>query len=332
MSTLAELVRAERTRSDTRTALVPAVCRFAALGTTAVVVAADPAALEAAVDAVRAEVAAVDAACSRFREDSELSALNAAGGTARAVSPVLLGAIDVALRAARLTDGLVDPTVGSVMRVIGYDRDFDLVPPDGPALRVTVGPVPGWRAVAVDRARGVVQLPSGVSLDLGATAKAWCADRAAGAAWRATRSGVLVSLGGDVAVAGEPPSGAWRVHVTDHHAAGDRAPGQTVAIRGGGLATSGTTARRWERGGRTFHHIVDPATGTSAAGPWRTVSVVAGTCTDANTASTAAVILGDRAPAWLMARGLAARLVAHDGTVARTGGWPEGGDDLCSPR
>src|SRR5581483_12108778 len=122
--------------------------------------------------------------------DSELSALNAAGGTARAVSPVLLGAIDVALRAARLTDGLVDPTVGSVMRVIGYDRDFDLVPPDGPALRVTVWPVPGWRAVAVDRARGVVQLPSGVSLDLGATAKAWCADRAAGAAWRATRSGV----------------------------------------------------------------------------------------------------------------------------------------------
>ena len=142
------------------------------------------------------------------------------------------------------------------------------------------------------------------------------------AAALAARSGVLVSLGGDVAVAGRPPAGGWRIRVTDHHRAGDDAPGQTVAISAGGLATSGTTARRWRRGGQELHHIIDPATGQSATGPWRTVSVAAGTCVDANTASTAAIILGEGAPTWLEGRRLAARLVGVDGAVIYTAGWP----------
>jgi thiamine biosynthesis lipoprotein len=271
---------------------------------------------------VKAQVAAVDAACSRFREDSELAEINAAAGTAVAVSPVLLDALEVAVRAAGLTDGLVDPTVGTAMRVLGYDRDFANVPADGPPLRIKVGAVPGWQAITVDKAAGTVRIPAGVTLDLGATAKAWCADRAAAAAASASGAGVLVSLGGDVATAGPPPPGGWLVRVTDHHGAPDHAPGQTVAITNGGLATSGSTARRWRRGGQDVHHIVDPATGLSAAGPWRTVSVAAGTCADANTASTAAIILGERAPAWLEARRLAARLVGSEGRIVYTSGWP----------
>jgi len=297
---------------------------FPALGTTAVVVLAEvDGDSGAACQAVEAEVGEVDAACSRFRDDSELAKLNAAGGAAIAASPVLLDALEVAVRAARLTEGLVDPTAGSVLRVLGYDRDFAEVPATGPALQIRVGPVPGWQAISIDRAAGTARLPAGVSLDLGATAKAWCADRAAASAASAAACGVLVSLGGDVAVAGPPPAGGWRVRVTDHHGAGDDAPGQTVSITVGGLATSGITARRWRRGGQELHHIIDPATGQSAAGPWRTVSVAAGTCADANTASTAAIILGERAPAWLEAHRLAARLVGADGEIVRTGGWPE---------
>jgi thiamine biosynthesis lipoprotein len=297
---------------------------FPALGTTAVVLLSDLGGdVDAAVCAVRTQVDLVDAACSRFRSDSELSALNAAGGAAFTASPVLLGALDVALRAARLTDGLVDPTVGDVMRAGGYDRDFADVAGDGPAVRLVIGPVPGWRAIAVDRSAGTVRVPAGVTLDLGATAKAWCADRAATSAASASGSGVLVSLGGDVAVAGPPPPGGWRVRVTDHHAAAADAPGQTIAITSGGLATSGTTARRWRRGGEEIHHIIDPATGRSAAGPWRTVSVVAGTCADANAASTAAIIMGAAAPAWLEAHGISARLVTTDSACVRTGEWPE---------
>jgi thiamine biosynthesis lipoprotein len=129
----------------------------------------------------------------------------------------------------------------------------------------------------------------------------------------------LVNLGGDVATAGPAPVGGWRVRVTDDHAAGDRAPGETVAITGGALATSSTTVRRWAGG----HHIIDPATGRPAAAPWRTVSVAAATCVDANTASTAAVVLGDAAPAWLADRRLPARLCAQDGAVLRVAGWPQ---------
>ena len=311
---------------------MPQSVSFPALGTTAVVVVTQPAAAEAARTVVDQEVGDFDAACSRFRDDSELARVNAGAGAPVEVSPLLLDAVEVALRAARLTGGVVSPTVGSAMRIIGYDRDFAQVPPDGPPPVVRITPVPGWRMVQVDRLAGTLRVPAGVELDLGATAKALCADRCAQNAARSTGSGVLVSLGGDIAVAGEVPEGGWVIRVTDDHAAREGTlpgtPGQTVAIISGGLATSSTTVRRWVRGGTTMHHLVDPATGQPAAGGWRTATVVAATCVDANIASTTAIVLGARAPAWLAERGLSARLVADDGSVCLVGGWPD--DDPTS--
>jgi thiamine biosynthesis lipoprotein len=304
----------------------PAAVSFPALGTTAVLVVEDPAVTAEARGIVEAEIDAMDRACSRFREDSELSGVNAAAGHAVPVSPLLLEAVDVALEAARSTDGLVDPTVGGAMRVLGYDRDFAQVDPAGGSLQVSVGRIPGWRLVAVDRLRRTVRVPSGVELDLGATAKALCADRAASAASAAIGSGVLVSLGGDVSIAGPPPAGGWTVLVTDDHASPLDGPGQRVAIASGGLATSGITVRRWARGGRELHHVIDPSTGMPADAVWRTVSVAARSCVDANVASTAAVILGAAAPLWLAERELPARLVAVDGAVTTVSGWPAGED------
>ena len=298
---------------------------FPALGTTAVVLTTDPAALSRAVAAVQAEVDAVDRACSRFRDDSELSVLNRSAGRPFAASPLLLEAIAVAQRAATLTTGLVDPTIGGALRVLGYDRDFGEVAADGPAVRAVARRVPGWQAISVDRRAGTVRVPAGVSLDLGATAKALCADRAVAAAAGGGGPGVLVSLGGDVAVAGDPPSGGWPVHVTDDHAAAPGSGGQTISIFSGGLATSGVTVRRWERGGREFHHVLDPSTGLPADTVWRTVSVAAGSCVDANIGSTAAVILGAAAVDWLEARRLPARLVRPGGEVTVIAGWPPAG-------
>lgn len=295
---------------------------FPALGTGAVVLATAPGSLEIVRQAVAAEVDAIDRACSRFRSDSELERVNRAGGAAVAVGGGLLEALDAALRAARLSDGDVDPTVGEAVRVLGYDRDFAAVPPNGRPL-VRVATVPGWRRVRIDRARGLVQVPAGVLLDLGATAKALAADHAAARAAAAAGCGVLVSLGGDLATAGEPPPGGWPVRVADWHAARADADGETVRIHGGALATSSSTVRRWTRGGERLHHIVDPASGRPAASPWRTVSVAAATCVDANVAATAAIIRGEAAPAWLGSLGLPARLVRHDGSVVRVGGWPE---------
>jgi FAD:protein FMN transferase len=298
---------------------------FPALGTTASLCVSDADALGTARGELERELAEIDLACSRFREDSELVRLNAAAGT----GPVeagerLLEAVKVALAAADSTVGLVDPTIGRTLRLAGYDRRFASVKlRDGASFRARFAPVPGRGGVRLDSTAGTIRLERGVELDLGATAKALAADRSARAAAAASGAGVLVSLGGDVAVAGPAPDGGWPVLVADDHAASLDEPGPTVAIESGGLATSGTTVRRWRSGRIVLHHIVDPRTGRPAVTPWRTVTVAAGSCVDANVASTAAVVLGEDAAAWLARRGVAARLVRESGEVELVGAWPE---------
>jgi thiamine biosynthesis lipoprotein ApbE len=293
-----------------------------ALGTAVVVAVSAGDALEAAREAVAAEIDALDRACSRFRGDSDLARLNAAHGVPVMVSPLLAQAIRVALRAARLTDGDVDPTVGGSMEAIGYDADFSAIAPDSESPAPRYRPAAGWTEVVITDLTQLVTLPAGIVLDLGATAKALGADRAAAAAHAATGAGVLVSLGGDIALAGTAPPLGWAVHVTDDHAASAEAPGQTIMLQSGGLATSSLTVRRWRRGGVPVHHIVDPRTGVPAESPYRTVSVAAATCVDANTATTAALVRGAAAADWLESTGLPARLVTHDGVVVHLNRWP----------
>lgn len=302
---------------------------FDALGTTAVVAVSDPSALDRARRAVEQVVREFDEACSRFREDSELCRLNARAGEAVAVSPLLLDAIGAALRAAELTDGDVVPTVGEALVALGYDRDFAAVEAAGPRptpIRIT--PVPAWQTVKLDPAVGTVQFARGVKLDLGATAKALAADRAAAAAHEAAGCGVLVSLGGDLSIAGPAPEPGWEIRVTDDHRSDTSAPGQWITLASGGLATSSTSVRRWVTTSGEAHHLIDPATGLSANSPWRTVSVSAGSCLDANIASTAAMIRGGRAVPWLESLGLPSRLVGVNGAVRHVAGWPAEGDDL----
>jgi thiamine biosynthesis lipoprotein len=294
---------------------------FPALGTTVSVLVTEPRGIPVARRAVEDELAEMDAAASRFRSDSDLTRLNGAGGRQVQVGPLLITALTVALRAAELTDGDVDPTIGRALRLSGYDRDFAEVAPVGPTLGVHSAPAAGWQAVELDPADGWVRMPAGVEVDLGATAKALAVDRAAAAAHVAADCGVLVSVGGDLAMCGPPPADGWVVRVTDDHRDAGGC-GQTVTVVDGGLATSSTTVRRWSRGGQNVHHIVDPRTGQPASGPWRTVSVTARSCVDANTASTAAIVRGARAVPWLGELGLPARLVADDGRVVTIGGWP----------
>ena len=303
--------------------------RLEAFGTTALVVVADPSRLSDAIAAVERTVAEFDLACSRFRSDSELTALNAAAGAVVPVGPVLLEAVTAAVRAARLTGGDVDPTVGGALIALGYDRDYALLERLGAESGALVS-VPGWRTVLVDPSAGTVRTAPGVTLDLGATAKALAADHAASAAAGAAECGVLVSFGGDMAIAGPAPDEGWPVYVTDDHRAGVDAPGQWITLRSGGLASSSVSVRRWRRGTGTAHHLVDPATGDSADSVWRTVSVTAASCLDANIASTAAIIRGERAPAWLSELGLPSRLVGIDGMVRHLAGWPSAGDELPS--
>jgi FAD:protein FMN transferase len=343
--------------------------RLDAFGGIAVVAVADAAALPAAVDAVSRTVVEFDQACSRFRDDSELSAVNRASGMPVRVGPVFLDAVAASLRAARLTGGDVDPTVGEALIALGYDRDFDALSSDrdaasrrdgdavsrrdgdavsrrggdavsrrggdavsrrdGDAAFVRpVARIPGWRTVAVDLERSTVRVAQGVVLDLGATAKALAADRAAALAHSQAGCGVLVSFSGDIAIAGPAPVDGWRVRVTDDHRASVDAPGQWISLRSGGLATSSTSVRQWRTAVGVAHHLVDPSTGRSAESVWRTASVTAASCLDANVASTATIIRGGEAAAWLEGLGLPSRLVHVDGTVRHLAGWPSEDDDL----
>ena len=279
--------------------------------------------------AVEAELWAIDAAASRFRTDSELCRLNRADGTRTAVSPLLLEALQLGMRAAALTGGAVDPTLGGELRTLGYDRDFDRlaqVPASRP-LRWAVGPEQpsrrsSWAQIELCEDPPSARLPVGVQIDLGATAKALAADRASAAAHALTGAGVLVSLGGDISTAGECPDDGWTIRVTDDHRCDTSPASQTITIRDGGLATSSLVVRRWEHDGDERLHILDPSTGRPVNPYWRTASVSAGDCSDANIASTAAIVLGERASQWLAEQELPARLVAVDGTVKRLGGWP----------
>ncbi|MEU7785735.1 FAD:protein FMN transferase [Amycolatopsis sp. NPDC049159] len=332
--------------------MTTAATAFRALGTTAELLVTDPARLGAATELLHGELAAIDLACSRFRPDSEISRLHEAAGRQVRVSPLLAEALGVALRAARVSDGLVDPTVGDAVRELGYDRDFaevagrvdaaeagrapgeeDLTASEravggsdlaaAPADSAPPTPAPGWHRVLFDPVRRLVVLPRGVRLDLGATAKALAADRAARRIHSVVGCGTLVNLGGDLRAAGRPPAGGWQVALADDHAGAVASPDATVALhRDFALASSGITRRRWRLGGRTVHHIVDPRTGDVPEPRWRTASVAAKSTVDANTAATAAIVLGAAAPEWLARRRLPARLVGVGGDVVTTPGWP----------
>lgn len=277
--------------------------------TKARIVVTDEDALADARALTEAQLNAIDLACSRFRPDSELRACS--GRTTR-VSPLLADLVRTALEAAEETQGDVDPTVGSALVELGYDHDLSDV--DGPPVRLRV---PGWQQFRLERR--YLTVPDGIELDLGATAKAFAADRCARLINAYLHVGVLVSLGGDIATAGEGPEGGWRVLVRDQ----PDDPGCTVTIPAGtAMATSSTRSRTWRRNGLTLHHILNPRTGWPADPVWRSATVAAPTCVAANTATTAALVRGAQAPAWLRSRDVPARLVRADGEVVTLGGWP----------
>lgn len=298
---------------------------FPALGTTAFVAVTDGHALGRARGILERSVRRLDETCSRFRTDSELSRANARAGSELSVSPLLAELIAVGLRAYDMSQGRVDPTLGSELRAAGYDRTFSLVR-ERDTWTIAAGSgrrVSARHGVLLDTAELTLLAPTGVELDLGATAKAWCADRSAQLIHRLTGSGALVALGGDVAVAGAPPPTGWPIRISDDHAAPLDGPGPVVAITHGGLATSSTTVRRWRTDQGEAHHILDPATGVPARATWRCVTVAAATCVEANVAATASIVLGEAARTWLQDRALPARLLRENGTVESIAGWPD---------
>jgi thiamine biosynthesis lipoprotein len=301
-----------------------------AIGTTAVIVVTEPRCADRALSMLDADLRHLDQACSRFRPDSELRRLERVSrGHPVVVSRLLFEALEVACVVAVQTAGIVDPTIGSALVELGYDRDFDQLPGSGPGPLGPLGPAepaPGWWQILLDPSTGTASVPAGVRVDLGATAKAFAADRAARRMAAELGCGALVNLGGDVAVAGEVPDGGWSVGIAPECRTPLDAVDQVVSVVSGGLATSGTTTRTWVHGGRRVHHIIDPWTGDAAPAVWALVSATAATCVEANAWTTAAVVWGEDAVGNLAALGVPARLVDADGSVVYVGDWPRSGD------
>lgn len=300
--------------------LTPSTAQWEVWSTTARLVLTDATLLEPAREIAYRKLAAVDVACSRFRDDSELATLPA--GRPVKVSPLLASLVGAALEAAEATDGLVSPMLGNALASLGYDRDWAGMQGDrgqSPGSGVRIRPAPSWRHVRLDR--GLLTVPRGVRLDLGATGKAFTADLIAAQIASELGVGVLMALGGDIATAGATPEGGWHVLVQDQP--GD--PAVVVVLPpGGAIATSSTQGRRWRSGGTQLHHILDPRNCRPVQPVWRTATVAAGNCVRANALSTAALVLGAAAPGWLTEQGQAARLVSAGDppTVVNLAGFP----------
>jgi thiamine biosynthesis lipoprotein len=296
---------------------------FRAIGTMATVIVRDVALADLAERTLAGEVEAIDLACSRFRADSELQMVHDNAGRTVKVSALLFEALDVALRVAERTGGAVDPTIGNAIAALGYDADLDAVTSRPAAPARALGTVAGYAHVQLNHRDRSVRIPHGVRLDLGSTAKALAADRAAASIAQAIGDGALVSLGGDVAVAGPAPAGGWAIGIARESSTTAGHVDQVVAITQGGLASSATSVRAWCTGDRHVHHIVDPRTGDCVEPYWVMVSATGSSCVEANLVTTAAIVWGEQALHKLSGFEQAARLVRFDGEVLSVNGWPQ---------
>lgn len=294
--------------------------RFRAMGTDChVLVYAPESAAEELADLALVRVELLEQSWSRFRPASELNRLNAGAGHGPQLVSADLLLLARSMREAWLgTDGLFDPTVLTSMRALGYDDDFATVAarPATALDDVLLASAPGMSGVTIDESASTISLPSGVGLDPGAIGKGLAADIVAEELVGAGAHGVLVNLGGDVSLAGEPEAGEqWAIGIEDERRATDDSERliQTLTLDGGraGVATSTTLKRRWAQGRR--HHVLDPRTGTMSAGDLVQVTVVAPTACTAEWAATAALLQpSDDAAGWLHRQGRTALLLTAD--------------------
>lgn len=260
----------------------------------------------------------LEARWSRFIEDSELSLLNAAGGSRTHVSRDTLVLIDAMRQAHDLTAGVYDPTFLFEVLATGYTASIE-----EPA-RVSISidlPCPGLSVhdAIVDQAGSTVRLPDGLALDAGGIGKGLAADLVVGELLAGGTAGALVSLGGDISAGGRPPDGeAWMVDVADP--IGGSGAATRLTVSGGGLATSSTVARRSSRNGRSHHHTIDPATRRPSETDIATVTVAADTGWRAEAHATAALVGGvEGLTHYATTHGIVAIAITTDGTIIRAG-------------
>jgi thiamine biosynthesis lipoprotein len=242
-------------------------------------------------------VEAIEARLTRFRPESELSQLNAHSGKWVTVSGTLLQAILAARQAAWLTDGLCNPLVLPALVAAGYERSFAQMQRDGlndsRALAVP-SLVPDWHSIEIKPKQHLVRLAAGSQIDLGGTGKGWSAQQIAN---RLSAYGpCLVDAGGDLVARGNPSGKpGWEIDISDPGHPESFPPVATVTVSDAAIATSGIDYRRWMRGGKMQHHLIDPRTGQPAESDVLAATVIHSEAVLAEAYTKVLIILGAEA-------------------------------------
>ncbi len=270
----------------------------------------------------------MDHVASRFRSDSELSQIfNGAAQKEVVVSELLFAALEAALYGARITNGYLDPTVGGSLAGLGYKTDFRSSLASGSAApgKIQVVLPRGYKSLRLNKANRSVSVLQGVKLDLGATGKAFLADRIKYQIEIELSEKVLVNLGGDISASLVDRESYWPINVTEDLSLDSQSDGQIIAIAGGGVATSSTLRRSWNSGPQQLHHIIDPFSGISSESVYHSVTVLAGSALDANIASSGTIAMGPDGPKWLASLRLPALARSKEYGENYFGGWQRAG-------
>lgn len=271
---------------------------------------------QAALHEAEAMVRAIEARFSRFRDSSELCHINSRGGEWVVVSSELVEVIGLATELHHETNGVFDPAIIDHLEFAGYGASFEKIPAEGPPLG---GLAPRHHRFAEIEFAGAnrLRLPMGLRLDLGGIVKGWAADRIV--EWLQGLGPTLVDLGGDIAVRGVPPDEpGWLIGVEKIDCSGELLT--MLQIEAGGVATSGTSRRRWKRGRRWMHHLIDPRDGKPAQTDLRQVTAIDQSAARAEAWAKTALIIGSAGCERLLRDRpeLGLLLVANDGTATAT--------------
>jgi len=298
-----------------------AASRFRAMNTDVTLLGrANDSGFKRAFAAVRRTFSEVETSLSRFRDDSELVALNQAHGQPFMASSLLFHAVSLAIAAAEATDGIFDPTVLPALERAGYDRSFELILGSNRVDRPIAEAVglPDYRTVHCNPDTRTIQLGIGQRIDLGGIGKGLAVDLAMEET--AFLGGRCIVAGGDIAARGRSGSeDGWTIALED---AGD-AQQHSVLVRDAAVATSSTSVRHWRLGDNEQHHLIDTRTGQPSSSPYRSVTVVAATCVQADVAAKTALLLGEPGIEFLNLQSIHGFAVRHDSSTASTHWWPQ---------
>jgi FAD:protein FMN transferase len=264
----------------------------------------------------------VQRALSRFDPKSELSRLNSCAGVSFQTSPLLFKVVSAALEAARMTEGIFDPTILPDLLAAGYDQSFEKVVRQAGLIDTRNSLRGNWREIKLESGTSSIFLPKGCSLDLGGIGKGWAVDQAAHRL--ELFSNYAVDAGGDMRVKGLQADGfPWTIGVEDPYTEGKDLT--VIELVRGAICTSSSNRRKWDRGGKRQHHIIDPRSGEPSQSDVISATVVADSAAKAEIIAKTIIVLGSKKGLGLIRNlpGTQAFLLLKDRRLLRSTGLKE---------